>query len=129
MTVIFKDLTSFLLQCRSSKLQTPLLLFYQEEIIFKIPQDDFLEFHVDCPVFHMMVLQTLKYKIRIFSFCLCFELAYWIVGTQECREKFSENNLRTQPDPYFRSFNTRYVPGTMGVNDPCQAAYNCNKRI
>lgn len=67
MTVIFKDLTSFLLQCRSSKSQTPLLLFYQEEIIFKIPQDYFLEFHVDCPVFHMMVLQTLKYKIRIFS--------------------------------------------------------------
>lgn len=90
MTIFFKDLTSFLLQCRSSKLQIPLLLFYEGEIIFKIPHDYFLEFCVDCPVFHMMVLQMLKYKIRIFFFCLCFELAYWIVDTQECREKLSE---------------------------------------
>lgn len=74
-------MTSFLLQCRAPKLQIPLLLFYQEEIIFKIPHDYFLEFHVDCPIFHMMVLQMLTYKIRIFFFCLCFELAHWIVGT------------------------------------------------
>ena len=76
MTIFFKDLTSFLLQCRSSKLQIPLLLFYQEEIIFKIPHDYFLEFHVDCPLFHMMVLQML----RIGNTCIPVADSFWYLA-------------------------------------------------